>query len=154
MTDNTGYTNRATTGKPISVLLVEDTEASRELILDIFHDSTIGTFSLTPKNRMKEAQLFLQQNHVDLIILDLGLPDSNGLETLESITTVVDSTPIIVLTGNDDKDIGREAIQLGAQDFIVKGFGAESLLPRIAYYTIERHKTVVPPSFSTGPGQR
>ncbi|SHO52914.1 response regulator [Desulfopila aestuarii] len=140
MSQNKGFATHAITGKPISVLLVEDTAAARELILDIFDDSTTGNFSLTVKIRVKDAQLFLQQNHVDLIILDLGLPDSNGLETLTSISTVADATPIIVLTGNDDKDLGRKAIALGAQDFIVKGFGAESLLPRIAYYTIERHK--------------
>lgn len=135
-----GYSTALADAQPIRVLLVEDSEAARELIIDIFEHTSVGNFQLVAASRLSQAKTCLLQQGFDLVILDLGLPDSDGLGSLAAIIDTNDSLPILVLTGNDNRDLGREAINLGAQDFIVKGFGAESLLPRISYYTIERHK--------------
>jgi two-component system, cell cycle sensor histidine kinase and response regulator CckA len=75
---------------------------------------------------------------VNLILLDLGLPDSDGLDTLVSVRNHAPETAIIVLTGRDDHGLARRAVQHGAQDYIVKGSGSEKHLTRAVGYAIER----------------
>jgi two-component system, cell cycle sensor histidine kinase and response regulator CckA len=77
---------------------------------------------------------------IDLILLDLGLPDSDGLDTLVSVRNRAPETAIIVLTGRDDHGLARRAVQEGAQDYIVKGSGSEKHLTRSVGYAIERNQ--------------
>lgn len=123
----------------LTVLLIEDSEPEQELIKEYFEISNLGQFSVLTADRLVEAIQILQEKSVDIIVLDLGLPDSNGIETLVAVLSVSKGCPVIVLTGNDDKVLGEEAINRGAQDFLAKGMGAEALLPRICYYTLQRH---------------
>ena len=81
-----------------------------------------------------------QEPAIDLILLDLGLPDSDGLDTLVSVRDRAPDTAIIVLTGRDDRGLARRAVQEGAQDYIVKGSGSEKHLPRAVGYAIERKR--------------
>lgn len=124
----------------IAVLLVEDSATEIELIRKILANSTIGNYTLVSAVSLAEARILLAGNPVDLIILDLDLPDSQGLETLQAILRQAPQVPAIVLTDNDDQVLGRNAILLGARDFITKNSEAESLLPHVAYYTLARHK--------------
>ena len=74
----------------------------------------------------------------DAILLDLGLPDSQGLGTLETITSQTARVPIVVLTGLNDTEMAVKAMQAGAQDYLVKGEFAGDFLTRILRYAIER----------------
>jgi two-component system, cell cycle sensor histidine kinase and response regulator CckA len=76
--------------------------------------------------------------HISLILLDLGLPDSDGLDTLVAVRHHAPETAIIVLTGRDDHGLARRSVQQGAQDYIVKGSGSEKHLTRAVAYAIER----------------
>ena len=101
--------------KLISILVVEDSAFERDLIQEMFLDPQIGRFELTMAVRLSEALQILKQNGTDLVLLDLGLPDSSGVETLKEILTEYPLMPVIVLTGNDDEQVGRQAIRNGAQ---------------------------------------
>ena len=74
-----------------------------------------------------------------MILLDLGLPDSDGLDTLRAMRRRAADTPVVVLTGNDDERLGLAAIQEGAQDYVVKGQIPGTLLSRVLRYALERH---------------
>jgi PAS domain S-box-containing protein len=79
-----------------------------------------------------------QEPRTDLILLDLGLPDSDGLDTLVAVRDRAPETAIIVMTGRDDRVLARRAVQEGAQDYFVKGSGSEKHLTRAVGYAIER----------------
>jgi signal transduction histidine kinase len=77
---------------------------------------------------------------MDLVLLDLGLPDSQGLQTFQTLWKAAPDIPVIVLTGNDDRELAVAAVRDGAQDYLVKGQVSGSLLARAARYALERHK--------------
>ena len=70
-----------------------------------------------------------------------GLPDSQGLDTVRSMCQAVKGIPIVVMTGNKDEKIGLAAVQIGAQDFVVKGQADGAMLSRILHFAIERHQS-------------
>ena len=123
----------------LAVLLVEDSEPERELIKEYFLSSSVAQFSVLVAERLAEAIDLLARNNFDIIVLDLGLPDSHGLDTLKEILKSAEGIPVVVLTGNDDMELGYKAISLGAQDFLAKGEKTEALLPRICVYSRQRH---------------
>ena len=84
----------------------------------------------------------LSKGGVDLVLLDLGLPDSQGLETLERLRAVQPTVSVVVLTGLADEDVGLRAVQLGAQDYLVKGSFGDYVLVRAARYAMERARLV------------
>ena len=75
----------------------------------------------------------------DVVLADLGVPDSAGIATLDALTQAAPSLPVVVLTGNDDDAIALEALKRGAQDYLVKGLGDAFILSRVVRYAIERH---------------
>ena len=79
-----------------------------------------------------------EKNAPDLILSDLGLPDSHGIDTVTKILLAVPHIPLVVLSGFDDEDIAIKAVQSGAQDYLVKGHIENSQLERSIYYSIER----------------
>jgi DNA-binding NarL/FixJ family response regulator len=80
----------------------------------------------------------LDDGDVDVVVLDLGLPDSSGLETLDRVVAQTEFTPVVVLTGLDDRDRGIKAIQSGAKDYLVKSEVTGELLVHAVQYAIER----------------
>lgn len=123
------------TNMPISILLVEDSvpdaryvqEMLRRPVYDVIHASSLS-----------HAYDRVGERIFDVTLLDLSLPDSNGLETFESIVSRMPKTPIVILTGLDDEDVAIKAVQLGAQDYIFKKDISESTLIRTIRYSIER----------------
>jgi signal transduction histidine kinase len=97
-------------------------------------------FELTHVQQLDEAMAKLAEYLFDAILLDLSLPDSQGLETLESILSAVPDLPIIVLTGLKDENTGIKAVRKGAQDYLVKGQASSYLLIRAINYSIERKR--------------
>src|SRR5688500_12070617 len=102
-------------------MLVEDTPDDIELIQELLHEATSLEFRLESVERLGDALNRQDIGGIELIIPDLGLPDSQGLKTLARLQSGAPTIPIVVLTGLDDEDIGLEAVTQGAQDYLVKG---------------------------------
>lgn len=120
--------------KRFKILLIEDDEGDvfyfNELISEII-DYELG---LKVESNLKDAFRLIESEQFDVILTDLGLPDSKGIETCKQLVEKYPHLPIIVLTGLDDDKIGYEAIKAGAQDYLVKGnFGAMRLSHTIGY---------------------
>jgi signal transduction histidine kinase len=126
--------------KPLKILLVEDNPADAGLLSETLLDITENKFELTHVQLLGEAKAKLAHSGFDAVLLDLSLPDSHGLETVESILSTSPALPIIVLTGLKDESTGIEAVRKGAQDYLVKGQTDSDLLVRVIKYSIERKR--------------
>jgi diguanylate cyclase (GGDEF)-like protein len=102
-------------------------------------DSEAVRFVLETVSRLSTGLVRLAVRKFDVVLLDLGLPESRGMETLEKILVHNLEVPIIVLTGQDDDHLGLEAIKEGAQDYLSKGQLDKNVLTRSIRYAIERH---------------
>jgi PAS domain S-box-containing protein len=124
---------------PIKILLVEDHPGDVLLLQETLADPTLVKLEWVHIERIKTALDRLESEEFDVILLDLGLPDSNGLDTLLQLQAQVPLTPIVVLTGMTDENLALQAMQAGAQDYLVKGQGSGSdLLLRSIRYASER----------------
>jgi CheY-like chemotaxis protein len=93
--------------------------------------------------RLSQGLELLSHNDFDLILLDLNLPDSQGVSTFEKVKKAAGDTPIIIMSGMVDEDIAVSAVQKGAQDYLIKGQIDSQLLIRAILYAIERQKLIV-----------
>ncbi len=124
-----------------SILLVEDNPADAELVRERLKDASgMSPFHITRASTLKEAMTIIQTTPFDVILLDLNLPETNGLETLKRIRSANSAIPLVVLTTTEDEPLALETIKLGAQDYIPKSSMNAVLLSRILYYAIEREK--------------
>jgi two-component system cell cycle sensor histidine kinase/response regulator CckA len=127
-----------TVTRPIRVLLVEDNPGDARLILEMLKDVETQLFNLERVDRLETALERLSGVGVDVVLLDLGLPDCSGIETFERAHGEAPSQPIVVISGLDDERIALEAVRSGAQDYLVKGRIEGPLLARVLRYAIER----------------
>lgn len=127
-------------GKNIKVLLVEDNPGDVFLLEEFLKEVTTVVVDLMPVERLSEALNYLAKELFDVILLDLSLPDSQGLETFVIAHHEAKATPIIVLTGIDDETLAIRAMQEGAQDYLIKGQVTGDLLVRSMRYAIERQR--------------
>lgn len=125
----------------MKILLVEDNPGDVLLLQEFLWDVTSVECHLKQAQQLEEALRFLEQESFDVILLDLLLPDSQGLETFIKIHHQAPAIPIIVLTGFDDDTLATRAMQEGAQDYLVKGQVNGDLLVRSMRYAIERQRT-------------
>ena len=126
----------------LKVLLIEDDPDDVFLIRDMI-ESVCGLlycFELAHVNRLSAGLEYIREQHVDVVLSDLGLPDSQGLETVTTLLEKARSTPIVVLTGLSDETVGMEAVRLGAQDYLIKGEVERAILVRAMTYAIQRKK--------------
>ncbi len=126
--------------KALQVLVVEDNAGDARLLQEMFSKEKPGSFQLTHLLRMSEALLHLEKGGVDIILLDMGLPDGHGLDTVRRAQAVAPGVPVIVLTGLDDEELAAEAMKEGAQDYLIKGQIESRALPRALRHAIERHR--------------
>jgi signal transduction histidine kinase len=126
--------------KALQVLLVEDNAGDVRLLREMFSKERSDSFELTHLLRMSEAETHLEKGGVDIVLLDLGLPDGHGLDTVRRAHAVAPDVPVIVLTGLDDEALAAEAMNAGAQDYLIKGQIENRALPRALRYAIERHR--------------
>jgi signal transduction histidine kinase len=124
--------------KPISILLVEDNPGDRRLICEMLAEAKSLPLDLKYAERLQAGLERLGESRVDMVLLDLGLPDSKGLDTLSKIYAQVPEVPIVVLTGLDDERLGVQAVNKGAQDYLIKGQVDKNLLVHTIRYAIER----------------
>jgi len=126
--------------KPTKVLLVEDNLHYAHLIRVMVFGMGSTEFELTHVERLSDALEHLSKESWDVVLLDLLLPDSHGLDTVTKVQAQAPNVPIVVLTGLDDEALAIKAMQEGAQDYLVKGIVDGSLLKRSMRYAIERKR--------------
>lgn len=125
---------------PIRVLLVEDDLGDADLLCELLELVGSARFQVTHSQRLSEAIRHLSQEIFDVVLLDLSLPDSNGLATVNQVCDRIPEVPIVILSGLEDESLAIEAVQKGAQDYLVKGQFNNELLVRAIRHAIERTK--------------
>jgi PAS domain S-box-containing protein len=123
---------------PTRVLLIEDNSSDAELFRRALSKATVGRFEVDTVDRLSAAVERTARGNIDVVVLDLSLPDSFGIETLETMRLAAPGTPLVVLTGDDDERTGLEALNRGAQDYLVKGDVASRTVARSLLFAIER----------------
>jgi two-component system cell cycle response regulator len=127
-------------GPVTTVLLVEDNPADARLLREALAEIADSRFEITHCETLAQAHEFLAKNTSDVILSDLGLPDSQGLETIRHIHKAAPGVPVVVLTALNDESFGGQVLQEGAQDYLVKGQIDGRLLWRALRYAMERHR--------------
>ena len=125
---------------PTVVLIVEDNPGDARLIEEMLHDETDANISIVYAGSLAEAADESGPSSPDLILLDLSLPDTFGLDTLRAARIAFGDKPIIVLTGTTDEATMSGALSEGAQDYLVKGSFDGSAIVRAIRYAIGRHE--------------
>ena len=126
----------------IRVLLVEDNPGDSRLFTELVRETGAGHWQLVQVDRLSAALERLRLEPFDVMLLDLSLPDADGLETLIRARAEAPKVPIVVLTGHDDEALAVRAVRAGAQDYLVKGRMDGDLLVRSIRYASERGRTI------------
>lgn len=124
----------------MNVLLIEDNPGDARLIRELLkrgHDGDIEMYTCTS---LQEGLLLITEHAPDIVLLNLSLPDSHGLSTIQKLRDHHSNVPIVVLTGLDDETMGIQAVKSGAQDYLVKGTVDDIWLRRALRYAIERFR--------------
>jgi signal transduction histidine kinase/DNA-binding NarL/FixJ family response regulator len=124
----------------IKVLLIEDNSGDARLIQELVKEAATTQFELTHVSRLTTGLQCLVEEAFDVLLLDLGLPDSQGLDTFLQTQTQAPDIPIVVLSGLDSEALALEAVREGAQDYLVKGRVDGNLLTRALRYAVERKR--------------
>src|SRR4051812_49624528 len=123
-----------------NVLLIEDNPGDARLIREMISEDERAPFTVHAADRLAAGLEHLSAGETALVILDLSLPDSHGLDTFSKVYAHSPAVPIIVLTGNDDDALALSAVKGGAQDYLVKSRLDRELLLRSMHYSIERKR--------------
>jgi|GEM_PF-1362124 len=123
-----------------SILIVEDDPGYARLLTDMLKDAARSKFTVLLADQLMKGIELLADNDVDLIILDLTLPDSEGIDTFLRIKGVTPEIPVIILSSMDDENIAVRAVTEGAQDYLFKVEMRPALLVRSIRYAMERKK--------------
>ncbi len=136
----------------LTVLLIEDNPGDARLFEEMLRETSelsmrtdaagpdADSLRLRHETRLEPGLELLDSTAVDLVLLDLNLPDSTGLDTLAAVIEETERLPIVVLTGLDDRDVGVQAIEQGAQDYLVKDNVTSDLLVRSIHHALERNR--------------
>jgi PAS domain S-box-containing protein len=125
-------------GGNIRVLLVEDNPDDAELLRRNLGKTTDGNIQIIQVKSLKDGMEQIARDVPDIILSDLGLPDSHGLDTVTKIMCGAPNVPLVVLSGFDDEETAIKAVQSGAQDYLVKGHLEGAQIQRSLFYAIER----------------
>lgn len=124
--------------RSLQVLLVEDNPGDGRLVQLMADEQSDSVNEMVWVEDLCEGLSCLQSHEIDLVLLDLNLPDSRGLWTLEAILAQAPEVPVVVLTGLADEQLAVDAVRHGAQDYLVKGEVDGRLLARAIRYAVER----------------
>lgn len=124
----------------LNILLVEDNPADQFLLEEMLASSRLPVQHIYAASRLQEAIALLQTHPVHLVLLDLSLPDSFGLDSLKSLSDFIKHIPVIILTGLADSEMALEALNHCAQDYLVKGALNSTVLVKSVEYSMERKK--------------
>ncbi len=120
------------------ILLVEDSPSDALLMQEALAQVRNRSFEIKVTNHLERALKHLASETYDAVLLDLSLPDSTGLETLSRVLDLAPDLPVLVITALDDEETGVQAVQLGAQDYLVKNQLQPNILGRAISYAVER----------------
>jgi two-component system, cell cycle response regulator len=123
----------------IKVLVIEDDEAEYVLVNELL-EGQASSFEIQWADSLGKGISFLTENKMDVVLLDLFLPDSQGLETFARLRTRFPEMPIVILSGHDDEGSALEAVRKGAHDFLVKGQVDGKRLSRVLKYALQRQE--------------
>ncbi len=129
------------TGEPLRVLLVEDNPGDARLLQETLGEEAGDAFEIEWRQTLEEAVECARSDPRRVIVLDLNLPDSEGFQTFSRMKAAAPQTPIVVLTGLEDEQLGLRAIQHGAQDYLVKSDLTAGQVVRAVRYAVERHRS-------------
>jgi len=121
-------------------LLIEDDPYIAQLIRQMLSKVRDISFDLVHANSLSSGLEYLEDEHFVIILLDLGLPDSSGIKTLNKVYAQASDIPIIVFTGQDDETLGVNAVNAGAEDYLIKGQTDSKSLVRAIRYAVGRHQ--------------
>jgi len=133
-------TRRTPNPNAITILLVEDNPGDVELLRLMLMEMDSVSFRVDAVPRLSNALAWLAEKEVDVVLVDLGLPDSNGLDTFIRLRDAAPDLPIIILTGNTDQNAAVMSVREGAQDYLIKGQITENLIVRAIRYALERKR--------------
>jgi DNA-binding NtrC family response regulator len=125
------------------VLLIEDDPADAQLIMEILREEPTNAMEILHVNDLARGLKALACGGIDIVLLDLTLPDSSGHNTFVLLQKQVATIPVIVLTGMDDKDLAIRLVQEGAQDYMLKSMVDYTMLARSIRYSIERKRALL-----------
>lgn len=131
---------RTTNAQPIEILLVEDNPGDARLVEILLEEVGGIRFDLLQAPTLEKALDTLDENGFDVVLLDLSLPDSSGLETVERVRERASDVPIVVLSGQDDEETALRSLESGAEDYLVKGQGEGEIMARSIRYAIQRKR--------------
>lgn len=131
----------ATLGQPLRVLLVEDNPADARMVQELLTEVDAAAVLLTHAGELTEAVAHLRDGGFNVVLLDLSLPDSQGMATLTRTRSAAAGASIVVLTGDQDEALAVQAVREGAQDYLVKGQVDGRLLHHAIRYAAARHQT-------------
>jgi PAS domain S-box-containing protein len=126
--------------KKLNILLIEDNPGDVRLIKEMAYEFEDNTFNIIHAKSFSEGIKKYEEQKYNVVLLDLFLPDSVGLETVSNILRKITDIPIIILSGISNQILAIEAVKLGAQDYLIKDKVNSNLLGRSIYYAIERHQ--------------
>ncbi len=130
------------TALPVELLLIEDNESYAKLVVRNLKNAENIKFNTRTAGTLAEGIEMLEERPADLILLDLLLPDSGGLDTFKNIHSHFPAIPVIVLTAVADEDSAVKSVKLGAQDYLVKGEVDNDQITRAIRYALERQKDI------------
>lgn len=125
---------------PVTVLLIEDSEMDAVLVSEMLARARGLRARVVRRVRLDAGLTQLRKGGVDLVLLDLSLPDSRGLETFEQVSVMAPEVPVIVMSSHRDEDLAVTAVRNGAQDYLMKGQVTVESLARSIQYGLERHR--------------
>jgi len=129
--------------KNCTVLLIEDNPADAQLIIEILREEPDNAMEILHVDNLARSLEMLERGGIDVVLLDLTLPDSSGHNTFAMLVKHVPTIPIIVLTGMDDKEMAIRIGQEGAQDYLVKNLVDYTMLARSIRHSIERNQMLL-----------
>jgi PAS domain S-box-containing protein len=126
----------------VQILVIEDNPGDFILLESYLHDTRIDTENIRHMPTLHDAADYLLENEVDLILLDLSLPDSTGLNSYEKIVTHEKDAAVIILSGTSDEELALQIVQMGAQDYLIKDELNARILEKTIMYALERKKNL------------
>jgi DNA-binding response OmpR family regulator len=127
----------------LRILIVEDSELDAKIVERQLTQETLAIFEIQIADNILSAVQAIETKNIDCVLLDLGLPDSSGLETFYRLHKATHDIPVVILSGLDDEVAAITAVQQGAQDYLVKGEMNGRLLAKSILHAIERKKLFV-----------
>src|ERR1700754_5287366 len=129
--------------QPLTILVVEDNPGDLFLLNEFLRNTDLVIGEVKHAGSLGEARQILPTEPLELVFLDLSLPDSFGLESYTGLQAYTQRIPVILLTGLSDTKLALQALVMGAQDYLVKGEFDEQLLSRAIRYSLERMRNLL-----------